>query len=247
VVEITGNQAIDARIESADGWVLQLRRVYAGVGHVELTGDACEAYSEAGYSRILDLGRTEPQRVSLSYGLGTCSLSFTIAEPRWNTLVGEGVATEMAQRFRTSGSDGETEGGASLYLEGQGRRGDRVVRFAWTLRPHLVFGDCRRPDETSAPVVLTSTAHQALGLELDALALFRDDSGELRFEPFASADSTAPPDGEITLTELRAVSGATPPETLLHDVYYRRLPRIAGLAGGECRGRIEICEGDCDH
>ena len=246
VVEIVASRATNTEVESADGWALKVRRVYASVGHVELAGDGCEAYSEADYSRIMDLGRAEPQRVSLSYGLGTCSLSFTIAAPRWNTITGEGVTTETAQRFRTRGSDGETDGGASLYLEGQGRRGDTVVGFAWTLRPRLVFGDCHRPDETSAPVVLTSTAHRALELELDALALFRDDSGELRFDPFAAADSDAQADGEVTLAELRAVSGATPSETLLHDVYYDRLPRIAALSGGACRGRVEICGGDCD-
>jgi hypothetical protein len=58
VIEMGGKEARDVPVESADGWELKLGRVYASVGHVELTGDACEAYSEAGYSRILDLGRT---------------------------------------------------------------------------------------------------------------------------------------------------------------------------------------------
>jgi hypothetical protein len=246
VVEMVGSEATDTEVESTDGWALKLSQVCASIGRVELTGDACQAYSEAGYSRILNLGRAEPQRISLSYGLGTCSLSFTIAEPRWNTIVGDGVTAEMAQRFRTPGSDGETEGGASLYLEGQGRRGDTVVRFAWTLRPRLAFSDCRRPDETSAPVVLTSKADQTLALELDALALFRDDSGELRFEPFAAADSASQADGEITLDELRAARGAAPSETLLHEVYYSRLPRIAGISGAACVGQIQSCGSDCD-
>jgi hypothetical protein len=225
VVEIVGNPANDVQAESVDGWALKLSRVYANVGHVELTGDTCEAYSEAGYSRILDLSRPEP---------------------RWNTIVGDGVTAEMAERFRTPGSDGETEGGASLYLEGQGRRADSSVHFSWTFRPHLAFSDCRRQDETSAPVVLTSAGHQALALELDPLVLFRDESGELRFEPFASADSGAQSDGEVTLAELRAVSGASPSETLLHELYYTRLPRIAALSAGVCRGQVEICGDDCE-
>jgi hypothetical protein len=120
------------------------------------------------------------------------------------------------------------------------------VRFAWTFRPHLVFRDCRGHDETSAAVVLTSKAQRALALELDPFALFRDDSGELRFEPFATADSAALPDGDVTLAELRAVSGASPSETLLHELYYTRLPRIAGVSDGACSGRVEICAGDCD-
>jgi hypothetical protein len=231
MLEMVGKQPIDASVASADGWELQLSRVYASVGHVELTGDACEAYSEAGYSRILDLGRTEPQRVSLAYGLGNCSLAFTIAQPRWNTIVGEGVPAEVAQLFRTPGSDG---------------RGDAVVRFAWTFRPHLVFRDCGRHDETAAAVALTSKARRSLELELDALALFRDESGELRFEPFATADSADLADGEVTLAELRTVSGASPSETLLHELYYTRLPRIAALSDGACSGSVEICADDCD-
>lgn len=247
VVEMVGSRALDAPVESADGWALSLSGVYANVGDVELTGDACEAYSEASYSRILALGRDEPQRVSLSYGLGTCSLSFTLAEPRWNTIVGDGVAAEMSQRFRTPSRDGVAEGGASLYVEGDARRGDSVLRFAWTLRSRLTFDDCHQHGETSAPVVLTSKAHQTFQLELDALALFRDDSGELRFEPFATADSVTEADGEITLAELQAVSGATASETLVHELYHSRLPRIGGRADGGCRGRLATCQRDCDH
>jgi hypothetical protein len=230
--------------ESQDGWSVSLERTYASVGRVELTGDDCEAYSEAGYSRLLDLSSSEPQRVSLVYGLGSCSVSFAVGPPRWNTVLGDGIPAEVEERFRTPGNDGETEGGVSLYVEGRARRADTVVRFAWPLRAQLALSDCRL-GERADPVVLSSGVEQALELRLDALELLRDPTGALLFEPFVAADESG--DAEITLEELSAVPSAAPPETLFHELYYTRLPRVAGVVGGGCVGSIETCEGHgCD-
>lgn len=245
-VSIAAPGAASESFESQDGWVVSLDRSYVSVGRVELSGNDCDAYSEAGYSRLLNLSSSEPQRVSLLYGLGSCSLSFAIGPPRWNTVLGAAVPAEVEERFRTPGSDGETEGGVSLYVEGRAQRGDAVVSFAWPLRAQLALRDCRLIDQ--APVVLSSGAEQALELRFDALELLRDPTGALLFEPFAAADeSGATPDAEVTLEELNAVPGAASAETLFHELYYTRLPRVAGVAGGACTGRIESCDGrQCD-
>jgi hypothetical protein len=230
--------------ESQDGWVVSLDRTYASVGRVELTGSDCDAYSEAGYTRLLNLSRSEPQRLSLLYGLGRCSFSFAVGPPRWNTVLGDAVTAEVEEHFRTPGSDGETEGGVSLYVEGRAQHGDAVIGFAWPLRAQLAFSDCRL-GERAAAVELAAGAEQTLELRLDALELLRDQTGALLFEPFAAADQSG--DAEITLEELSAAPGAAQPETLLHELYHTRLPRIAGVAGGTCTGRIETCEdGGCD-
>jgi hypothetical protein len=245
-VSIAAPGASSEPFESQDGWTVSLDRTYASVGRVELAGDDCDAYSEAGYSRLLNLSGTQPQRVSLLYGLGSCSFSFAVGPPRWNTVLGDAVPAEVEERFRSPGSDGETEGGVSLYVEGRAQRGDTVVSFAWPLRAQLSLSDCRL-GERAAPVVLSSGVEQALELRLDALELLRDQTGALLFEPFAAADeSGATPDAELTLEELSA-PGATSSETLFHELYYTRLPRIAGVAGGACTSRIETCEGRrCD-
>ena len=133
-VSIAAPGAASESFESQDGWVVSLDRSYVSVGRVELSGNDCDAYSEAGYSRLLNLSSSEPQRVSLLYGLGSCSLSFAIGPPRWNTVLGAAVPAEVEERFRTPGSDGETEGGVSLYVAGRAQRGDAVVSFAWPLR-----------------------------------------------------------------------------------------------------------------
>jgi hypothetical protein len=243
-VSITAPPSSSKWFESRDGWALSLDQTYASVGRVELAGSDCDAYSEAGYSRLLNLSRSEPQRIALLYGLGSCSFAFAVSPPRWNTVLGDAVTADVEEYFRTPGSDDETEGGVSLYVEGRARRGDTVIGFAWPLRAQLAFSDCRL-GERSAAVELAAGAEQALELRLDALELLRDHTGALRFEQFAAADQSG--DAHITLEELSAAPGATPPETLLHEVYYSRLPRVATVAGGTCTGRIETCEGgSCD-
>jgi hypothetical protein len=228
---------------SQDGWDVSLDHTYANVGRAELTGSDCDAYSEASYSRLLNLSRKEPQRVSLLYGLGSCSFSFAVGPPRWNTVLGDAVPAEVEELFRTPGSDGETEGGVSLYVEGRAQRGDRIVSFAWPLRAQLALSDCRL-GERAAPLVLSSGVEQALELRLDALELLRDQTGALLFEPFAAADQSG--DAEITLDELNAAPGVTSSETLFRELYYTRLPRSTRVAGGACTGRIEACDGRCD-
>jgi hypothetical protein len=167
-----------------------------------------------------------------------------VGPPRWNTVLGDAVPAELEERFRTPGSDGETEGGVSLYVEGRAQRGDTVLSFAWPLRAQLALSDCRL-GERAAPLVLSSGVEQPLELRLDALELLRDPTGALLFEPFAAADESG--DAEITLEELNAVPGAASSETLFHELYYTRLPRVAGVAGGACTGRVETCEGRrCD-
>src|SRR5215207_3224818 len=122
-VSIAAPGAASESFETQDGWSVRLDRAYASVGRVELAGSDCDAYSEAGYSRLLNLSSSEPQRVSLLYGLGSCSVSFTVGPPRWNTVLGDAIPAEVEERFRTPGSDGETEGGVSLYVEGRAQRG----------------------------------------------------------------------------------------------------------------------------
>jgi hypothetical protein len=232
--------------ESDDGWTVSLDRTYAHVGRVELGGSDCDAYSEASYSRLLDLSSDEPQRLSLLYGLGRCSFSFAVGPPRWNTVVGEAVPAEVEERFRTPGSDGATEGGVSLYVEGRASRKEKIVRFAWPLRARLALDDCQW-GEPAAPVALSSGVEQAAELRLDALQLLRDQTGALRFDPFAfAAESAATPDEELSLDELLVAPGAAA-ETLFHELYYARLPRIAGVTGGACTARVESCGGGgCD-
>lgn len=242
VIEAAAARPVNEAVQTDDGWSLTVAHVYASVGRVELLGEDCEAYSEAGYTRLLDLSSTEPQRVSLLYGLGVCSPAFALSGPRWNTRLGYGVPASIEREFRTPGDDGEGAGGISLYVSGKATRDAHAVHFAWPFRAVIAFNDCRLPD-SEGTLTLASGAQHVLLVELDALQLFRSDEGELLFAAFAAADAQSPaPDGSITLEEL--AGGGEP--SLLTDLYRKRLLRTAALAGSSCAGQVETCDSECD-
>lgn len=223
----------------ADGWSVQVDQLYVTLGGVELEGEACEAYSEATYSRVLDLTRAGPQKVSLSHGLGDCQLAFAAAGPRWNTLAGDGVPADVVDRFRTAG-DGDATSGVSVYLAGEARRDRAQVRFEWPFRVHLTYRECRVLDSANAAtdLALVSGEQQQLDIEVDAFALFRAEPSaqELHFAPFAEADRDA--DGNLTLAELRLAA-------ILDDPLGSRLRHLLKPVNATC-ATFELCERDCD-
>jgi hypothetical protein len=235
VIEAAAVQLTNDAVETDDGWSLTLERVYASIGRVELEGDDCEAYSDARYTRLLDFGSSEPQRVSLLYGLGACSVAFALSEPRYNTQLGAGVPANIEHEFRTPGDDGEGTGGVSLSVSGKAIQGTQTVSFVWRFRGPVSFNHCRSSDSDGV-VALASGAQQVLRVELDALQLFRSDTGQLHFAAFAAADAQASsPDGSVSFDELRS----TGQPSLLDDLYHVRLPRIAAMAGVPCAGSLE--------
>lgn len=242
VFEAAAAWPVNEAVQTDDGWSLTLERVYANIGGVELAGDDCEAYSDARYTRLLDLGSTEPQRVSLLYGLGVCSPAFALSGPRWNTRLGHGVLASIEQEFRTPGDDGEGAGGISLYIVGKATRDARAVHFAWPFRARISFEDCQLPD-FERTLTLASGAQHVLLVELDALQVFRNDEGQILFAAFAAADAQSPaPDSSVTFDEL----AGTGEPSLLNDLYRKRLPRTATFAGSSCAGHFETCDDDCD-
>lgn len=242
VVEAAAARPVNEAVQTDDGWSLTLEQVYANIGRVELAGDDCEAYSDARYTRLLDLGRSEPQRVSLVYGLGVCSPTFVLSRPRWNTRLGQGVPASIEQAFRTPGDDGEGAGGISLYITGKATRDARAVNFAWPFRAQISFKNCQFPDSERS-LMFASGAQQLLLVELDALQIFRNDEDQLLFAAFAAADAQSPtPDSSVTLDEL----AGTGEPSLLNELYRKRLPRVATFAGTSCAGQLETCDDDCD-
>jgi hypothetical protein len=242
VIEAAAARPVNEAVQTDDGWRLTLEQVYANIGGVELAGEDCEAYSDARYTRLLDLGSTEPQRISLLYGLGECSPTFALSRPRWNTRLGHGVPASIEQAFRTPGDDGEGAGGVSLYIIGKATRDARALNFAWPFRAQISFEDCPLPD-SGRTLTLASGAQHVLLVEADALRVFRNDEGQLLFANFAAADAQSPtPDGWVTLDEL---AGNGEP-SLLTELYRKRLPRSARFAGTSCAGQLETCDDDCD-
>jgi len=223
---------------SADGWRLHIERLYVTLGSVALEGDACEAYTDASYSRVLDFLRTDVQKVSLSYALGDCQLAFAASAPRWNTIPGEGVPPEFIEQLRSPG-EGDDAGGISIYLAGEARREGELVRFEWPFRVQLFYRKCGLLDDAGALADLSFASGQQreLDIEVDAFALFRAEpgSGELQFGPFAEADRDA--NGDLSLAELELAD-------ILEGPLGSRLQHLLALPGGRCAA-FDLCERAC--
>jgi hypothetical protein len=227
---------------TADGWSLVIERFLVVLGQVRLDGDACEVYSSAGYDRIFDALRPEPQRVSVSHALGRCGVGFGISSPAWDTLRGSGVTASDEAMLRTAGTDAHSGGGGiSVHLEGSAGRHGVTKRFAWSFRRFITYDACHLSEQRpESSVALTGGRRSDVTIALRADQLFQDDLDgprSLRFEPFRDADELfGDANGTVTLDELdRTPLPTDPPSTLGERVYVRLLPSVAAYRGtGSC-------------
>jgi hypothetical protein len=225
---------------SDDGWTLYFDRYLVGLGSAELEGDDCDAYSEDGYGRILDMTRGEAQPLSVSFGLGRCALALRVSGPRWDSLLGVGVEPEVAAMLASPGSDTvRDDSPVSIHVEGRATRGARLKRFAWPFRPEITYESCRDADADGTARLFTLQSRQELALELvfEADAPFHDDD-QLLFGPFAAADDAGDADGNVTLPELASDS------RLFQRIYFTRLPSLVQLPTGSCAHRINAEDDD---
>lgn len=225
---------------SDDGWTLRVDRYLVGLGSAELDGDDCEAYSEGGYGRILDMTRGESQALSVTFGLGRCQLAMRLNGPRWDSVLGAGVPAEIATLLAVPGSDTVRDDlPVSVYVEGMAARGAVLKRFAWAFRAEVSYEACRPATSEGAPQLVALRSGHRLSLELafHADALFVDDD-RLSFGPFARTDDSGDADGTITLSELASDS------KLFQDIYYTRLPAQIALPSGTCATTVNPKEDD---
>jgi hypothetical protein len=217
---------------TADGWRVTYRRFFVVLGEIELDGDDCDPYSERGYSRILDVTRVEPQRLSVAHGLGTCDFSFRVTVPRWNTILGAGVPEDVALALRTPGSDAYAdEQGISVLVEGTAEQLSSGAqspsarkRFTWAFRRFIEYDDCAfTPPGGLEERGVTLTASRPISIDLFVTggALFvtggapPDPSSPAMFttafEPFRAADDEhGDADGNVTLEELERTPWTSP-------------------------------------
>jgi hypothetical protein len=221
---------------TADGYRIVFERFLVVLGQASLDGDACEAYSDAGYDRIFDMQRAEPQRVSISYGIGRCAFGFGISSPAWDTLRGSGVTEGDEAMLRTSGTDLHSDGGGvSVYVEGVAERFHLTKRFAWSFRRFIVYEACSAPssDGTEHGILLEPERKSGVDIAIRGEPLFQDDVDDsravLRFDPFRQADDEfGNADGVITLDELQRTPISFGARAVLGDhVYLDLLPLVA--------------------
>lgn len=217
-----------------DGWTLRFERFIVGLGSAELDGSDCEPYGERGYGRILDVNRAELQPLSLSFGLGHCDLGLGLSGPGWDSLLGSGIAPEVAALLASPGTDTvRDDTPVSIYVEGHASQGSRFKRFIWPFRAEVEYEACRvaSADGGFLPFRLRSGQRLSSELAFHPEALFRDDE-QLIFAPFAAADDHNDSDDDITLAELAARP------TLFEQIYFRRLPGLVQLPSGTCTSYV---------
>lgn len=205
-VSVHGNAALAEGIPlTSDGWSIIYDRFLVTIGHTWLSGEACDVYSEADYSRIVDARRSEPQKLSLVYANGRCGLAFAVAGPDEDSLLTPGVTEADKAFLRQSGA---VNGGISMRAEGRATDGTRFKGFAWSFRRYSGY-DCGLEGDTDQRFVLSGARDAHATIALRGEALFELDRelapGTLRFGPFAEADELfGDGDGEITTEELES-------------------------------------------
>jgi hypothetical protein len=255
-LDASATDATGNTIETADGWTIQLEQVVTAIGNVELQGgDECNSYADTGYQWLIDFSGADREKVGLVFGLGNCSLSFSLRAPSSDTTVlGAGTSQALLDEMIALGSDAqELEASTAMLVAGTATNASgEDKRFRWPLRRGYDYTSC-------GDGALTLVSGQRLDplVEIRAEELFRDESSDeadLLFFPFATADCDG--DGDITLEELDSVtahiSGASAcggslgsaVETLADVLYDERLSRTARLAGGsDCDTSVSYDDG----
>jgi hypothetical protein len=198
---------------TTDGWSIGYDRFLLTLGNATVDGDACNQYSEAGYTRIFNLKIRGPQKVSVFYALGQCDFGFRMGNPNADSLLGEGVTDADATFMRTPGTDSYTGmSGITAYVKGSARNGTTEKSFEWAFRWRVQNKQCTRMvgGTEVRGLDLKQKGEEPVDIQVKGGALFADSVDDahpgLRFGIFADADTlTGNNDGIVTLDELARV------------------------------------------
>jgi hypothetical protein len=161
---------------SADGWTVDLDTALVGMGNVRFDGDLCNDYSEAGYTRLLDVNQAGLQKLGELYGLNACLLHFSVSKPADNSVLGEGVSQAQLDFMRnaqvpvTSDQGLTSAQGMALHVSGRLSKSGQVVSFDWGFSDGLRFSECKRPlgteFESKLPLVSGETIQISISVDL---------------------------------------------------------------------------------
>jgi hypothetical protein len=234
LVTVAPSDDVTSGVTTADGWHIVFDKFLIGLGNVTFEdASSCNDYSKlllvrSGYIRLFNLTVGGPQKLAISYGLGQCSVRFSMRPASSNAVLASGVsAADLALMQQSTSENGFLEGTPAAYLEGHASRGVLTKSFAWTflafrrdadgtaILPTLLqtFRDCGANGDTGTTSLVPTSfvnlqGNQALSLPVTVHGeeLFRgawDDNAPFAFDPIANADADG--DGTITLTELSQI------------------------------------------
>lgn len=208
-VSIWGEEFIEDQIpasEVEDGWNLRFTKFLVSVGDITVASSAGgTGGSLAGY-RVYDLA-------TLSGPLSVGSLPGVTAQrmDRVSFRIGS-AASATAANATAADVTAMTSAGYSVYVEGQGERMGRTVRFRWGFTVPVTYERCQS-SETEVGVAVPTDGTVTAQLTIHGDHFFYDDlqspDARLRFDAIAAADANM--DGEVSLDELAAVDLTTLP------------------------------------
>lgn len=204
---VSPSPAVATGVTTVDGWNVTFDRLVVNMGQAALS-DTCNSYSEADYTRVLDVKSESNQKLSILYGIGQCDLRFRVAAPTVDSVLGDNVTQDVVDTLRTPGGDPYVPlGGIAIDIAGTAVRNAVTKHFHLTFRPRVRYGNCRLVEDAGPGLNLVSSVAETYDIRIEGEAVLRDDvdaaTASLRFEPFANADKDG--DGNVTLDELRLV------------------------------------------
>jgi hypothetical protein len=210
---VSPDDAILSGVTTADGWDIRFERFLVSLGRVSLEGDFCLAYSAPEYSRVLNLTLPGQEKLALVYARGHCDFDVELSSPHEDAVLGPGTTEADRDFLRTPGDDAYTKGsGISIHVTGAAAKDGVTKAFAWSYRQRVDYATCSAivdgREETGIDV--GSNESVAVDLRLRGAGLFAtrraDLDAELRFQPFADADTLmGNADGIVALDELALV------------------------------------------
>lgn len=219
-----------------DGWLVRYETFLLSVGNFGIAEGPCMPYAESHYIRILELTRSEPQKLAQVRALGSCPFIFEVRSPPADAVLGAGVTEEQKAFLRASGSDPWVRNaGTALHVAGTATKDAASVRFAWSFREFMVYAD-----RECGELTFRSEETTTLDIHARTLSFFDDPSSSPEapaalFEPYAIADANT--DGVVTLEELDAVPLDGDPRypTLGARLYQKTAWELLGA------GNVEVC------
>jgi hypothetical protein len=216
-----------------DGWTISFDRFVTDIGQAGLTGDGCVDYSLSTYDRLYDFEVADYSKVSLHYGLGQCTIAFSIHGPQEDAILMAGATsadrTLMSTRATDALTQDDQEHPVSVMVIGSAERGSETKRFSWLIRGNHHVGACYTPaaDTNLSAISLNGGDSSSRDLEVRPQELFRHTpslTAPFEFERLAQADEDG--DGSITLDELVTVS--VPAAEIIADLADEMPDRSAG-------------------
>ncbi len=219
LLNVNRSDAVAEGFVTDDGWHVTFDRFVTALGGVPLgrsgrgpgSGEDCVDYSFSTYDRLYDFTVAGTSKVVLHYGLGRCTIPFSLRQPSPEAILMAGVTSADLELMGPEDSDmfeKNEASGVGLLLVGRAEREGVTKQFSWHLAANHLINECYAPfsDEVVNTIDLYGEDAHVRQLEIRPQELFRVTpslEAAIEFGRFAEADADG--DDTITLAELAEV------------------------------------------